>query len=98
MGDKRRPRMSWGSALLSAIFLARRLRKTWEGQEMVGILLPPSVPGALGNFAATISRESPVTMNYTASNEILASCSEQCKLQRVITTKLLLKKIPPQVP
>ena len=25
MGDKRRPRMKWGGALLSAIFLARRL-------------------------------------------------------------------------
>ena len=55
MGDKRRPRMKWGGALLSAIFLARRLRSTWAGQEMVGILLPPSVPGALVNFAATLA-------------------------------------------
>src|SRR3984957_1921703 len=98
MGDKRRPRMNWSGALLSAIFLARRLRKTWEGQEMVGILLPPSVPGALVNFAATISGKIPVNLNYTASNEILASCAEQCKLQTVITTKLLLEKIPLQVP
>ena len=54
MGDKRRPRMSSGMALLSAILLARRLRSTWAGQEMVGILLPPSVPGALVNFAAVL--------------------------------------------
>jgi acyl-[acyl-carrier-protein]-phospholipid O-acyltransferase / long-chain-fatty-acid--[acyl-carrier-protein] ligase len=98
MGDKRRPRMNWGGALLSAIFLARRLRKTWEGQEMVGILLPPSVPGALVNFAAAISGKIPVNLNYTASNEILASCAEQCNLQTVITTKLLLEKIPLKVP
>ena len=98
MGDKRRPRMNWGGALLSAIFLARRLRQTWEGQEMVGILLPPSVPGALVNFAAVISGKIPVNLNYTASNEILASCAEQCRLQTVITTKLLLEKIPLQVP
>src|SRR5580693_6914482 len=98
MGDKRRPRMSWGSALLSAIFLARRLRKTWVGQEMVGILLPPSVPGALVNFAAAISGKIPVNLNYTASNETLASSAEQCQLQTVITTKLLLEKIPLQVP
>ena len=94
MGDKRRPRMKWSGALLSAIFLARRLRKTWEGQEMVGILLPPSVPGALVNFAAAISGKIPVNLNYTASNETLASSAEQCKLQTVITTKLLLEKIP----
>jgi acyl-[acyl-carrier-protein]-phospholipid O-acyltransferase / long-chain-fatty-acid--[acyl-carrier-protein] ligase len=98
MGDKRRPRMHWGGALLSAIFLARRLRKTWEGQEMVGILLPPSVPGALVNFAAAISGKIPVNLNYTASNETLASCAEQCNLQTVITTKLLLEKIPLTVP
>jgi acyl-[acyl-carrier-protein]-phospholipid O-acyltransferase/long-chain-fatty-acid--[acyl-carrier-protein] ligase len=98
MGDKRRPRMNWSGALLSAIFLARRLRKTWEGQEMVGILLPPSVPGALVNFAAAISGKIPVNLNYTASNEILASCAEQCNLQTVITTKLLLEKIPLKVP
>jgi acyl-[acyl-carrier-protein]-phospholipid O-acyltransferase/long-chain-fatty-acid--[acyl-carrier-protein] ligase len=98
MGDKRRPRMKWGSALLSAIFLARRLRKTWEGQDMVGVLLPPSVPGALVNFAAMISGRIPINLNYTASNETLASCAEQCKLQTVITTKLLLEKIPLEVP
>jgi acyl-[acyl-carrier-protein]-phospholipid O-acyltransferase/long-chain-fatty-acid--[acyl-carrier-protein] ligase len=98
MGDKRRPRMKWSGTLLSAIFLARRLRTTWEGQVMVGILLPPSVPGALVNFAAAISGKIPVNLNYTASNEVLASCAEQCNLQTVITTKLLLEKIPLQVP
>ncbi len=98
MGDKRRPRMKWGAALLSSIFLARRLRKTWEGQEMVGILLPPSVPGALVNFAAMISGKVPVNLNYTASNETIASCAQQCKLKTVITTKLLLEKLPIEVP
>jgi len=98
MGDKRRPRMNWGSALLSAIFLARRLRATWAGQEMVGILLPPSVPGALVNFAATLSGKVPVNLNYTSSSEALASCAAQCNLQTVITTKLLLDRIPLEVP
>ena len=98
MGDKRRPRMKWGNALLSSIFLARRLRRVWAGQEMVGILLPPSVPGALVNFAASLSGKIPVNLNYTASNETLASCAQQCSLQTVITTKLLLEKLPLQVP
>jgi acyl-[acyl-carrier-protein]-phospholipid O-acyltransferase/long-chain-fatty-acid--[acyl-carrier-protein] ligase len=98
MGDKRRPRMKWGAALLSSIFLARRLRKTWEGQEMVGILLPPSVPGALVNFAAMLSGKIPVNLNYTASNETIASCAKQCNLKTVITTGLLLEKLPIQIP
>jgi len=98
MGDARRPRMNWGAALLSSIFLARRLKATWEGQEMVGILLPPSVPGALVNFAATLSGKIPVNLNYTASSETLALCARQCDLKTVITTKALLDKIPLQVP
>ena len=98
MGDKRRPRMKWGGALLASILLARRLRKIWAGQEMVGILLPPSVPAALVNFAATLCGKIPVNLNYTASNETLSSCAAQCKLETVITTRLLLEKIPLQVP
>jgi acyl-[acyl-carrier-protein]-phospholipid O-acyltransferase / long-chain-fatty-acid--[acyl-carrier-protein] ligase len=98
MADKRRPRMRWHSTLLSAIFLARRLRSTWAGQEMVGILLPPSVPGALVNFAATLAGKIPVNLNYTSTDEGLASCAAQCRLETVITTKLLLDRIPLKVP
>ena len=98
MADKRRPRMKWAGVLLSSIFLARRLRATWAEQEMVGILLPPSVPGALVNFAATLSGKVPVNLNYTSSNEALASCAAQCKLETVITTKLLLDRLPLKVP
>jgi len=42
------------SGAAGALVLARRLRKLWQGQEMVGVLLPPSVPGALVNFAAIL--------------------------------------------
>ena len=98
MGDKRRPRIKWGGALLSAIFLARRLRGTWAGQDMVGILLPPSVPGALVNYAEALAGKTPVNLNYTSSDEALASCAAQCKLETVITTKALLDRIPLKVP
>jgi len=65
---------------------------------MVGILLPPSVPGALVNFAATLAGKIPVNLNYTSTDEGLASCAAQCKLETVITTKLLLDRIPLKVP
>ena len=98
MGDKRRPRMAWGAVLLSSIFLARRLRKVWQGQEMVGILLPPSIPGAMVNFAAMLAGKIPVNLNYTISDDALASCAAQCSIQTVITTRQLLEKIPLRVP
>lgn len=94
MADRRRPRMKWSGVLLSAIFLARRLRGVWAGQEMVGILLPPSVPGAQVNFAAMLAGKVPVNLDYTASAEALASSAVQCNLQTILTARPLLDKIP----
>ena len=45
----RAPHLRFGGALTRTVFLARRLRGSWGGQEMVGILLPPSVAGDLVN-------------------------------------------------
>jgi acyl-[acyl-carrier-protein]-phospholipid O-acyltransferase/long-chain-fatty-acid--[acyl-carrier-protein] ligase len=65
---------------------------------MVGILLPPSVPGALVNFAALLQGKVPVNLNYTASTEVLASCAKQCDLRTVITSRAFLEKVKLQVP
>ena len=54
MADAQNPRVSFGAALVRSVFLARRLRKIWSGQTMAGVLLPPSVPGALVNHAALL--------------------------------------------
>ena len=65
---------------------------------MVGILLPPSIPGALVNYAAMLAGKIPVNLNYTLSDEALASCTAQCNIQTVISTKLLLDRIPLKIP
>ncbi len=98
MADQRVPKLRFGAARTRTVFLARRLKALWQGQEMVGILLPPSVPAALVNFAALLCGKIPVNLNYTASNEILASCARQCALQTVVTSKAFLERVPLQVP
>src|SRR2546425_1267336 len=98
MADTRTPKLRFGAALARTVFLARRLREVWQGQTMVGILLPPSVPGALVNFAALLAGKVPVNLNYTSSNEILASCARQCELQTVVTSNAFLECVPLQVP
>src|SRR5580693_394115 len=98
MADGQRPKLNYFSALAGALVLARRLRKRWQGQEMVGILLPPSVPGALVNFAAMLMGKVPVNLNYTVSNETLASCAEQCNLKTVVTARVFLEKVKIQPP
>ena len=98
MADGQRPKLNYFSALAGTVVLARRLRKHWQGQEMVGILLPPSVPGALVNFAAMLMGKVPVNLNYTVSNEALASCAEQCNLKTVVTARVFLEKVKVQPP
>lgn len=98
LADGRTPRVSFGAALVRTIFLARRLRKTWQGQEMVGLLLPPSVGGALVNLAATLLGKVPVNLNYTVSAETLASCARQCNLQSIVSSRAFLEHIKLQLP
>jgi acyl-[acyl-carrier-protein]-phospholipid O-acyltransferase/long-chain-fatty-acid--[acyl-carrier-protein] ligase len=92
--DGRVPKISFGSMLAKSIFVARRLQSLWEGQEMVGILLPPSVGGALVNYAATLLGRVPVNLNYTANNEVIASCGKQCNLQTVVASKAFMERFP----
>ncbi|HSH17427.1 MAG TPA: MFS transporter, partial [Verrucomicrobiae bacterium] len=92
MADSQSPKASFGSALVKTVFLARRLKKVWAGQKMVGLLLPPSVPGALVNFAAMLLGKVPVNLNYTVSESTLASCVEQCGITTVITSRKFIEK------
>ncbi|MGC0772225.1 MAG: acyl-[ACP]--phospholipid O-acyltransferase [Candidatus Acidiferrum sp.] len=98
MADGQTPKLNFFAVLARTLFLARRLRKTWEGQGMVGVLLPPSIPGALVNFAAMLMGKVPVNLNYTASNETLESCAKQCNLKTVITARAFLERVHVQPP
>jgi acyl-[acyl-carrier-protein]-phospholipid O-acyltransferase / long-chain-fatty-acid--[acyl-carrier-protein] ligase len=94
MADGQTPRLNFFAVLARTLFLARRLRTHWRGQEMVGILLPPSIPGALVNLAAMLIGKVPVNLNYTASNETLASCAKQCNLKSIISARAFLERVP----
>jgi len=94
MADGKTPHVSFASALMKSIYLARRLRREWQGQKMVGILMPPSVGGALVNYAALLMGKVPVNFNYTASNEVIASCAEQCATTTTVTSKMFLERLP----
>jgi acyl-[acyl-carrier-protein]-phospholipid O-acyltransferase/long-chain-fatty-acid--[acyl-carrier-protein] ligase len=65
---------------------------------MVGIFLPPSIPGALVNLAALLMGKIPVNLNYTASRETLASCAKQCDLKTIVSARAFLEKAPVQPP
>ncbi len=93
MTDATSGSVNFGTALVKTVFLARRLKHVWRGQEMVGLFLPPSVPGALVNYAALLCGKVPVNLNYTLSEATIAACAKQCDIQTVITSRKFLEKI-----
>jgi len=91
--DATTPKISFGTALVKSLFLARRLKPRWPGQGMVGLYLPPSVGGALANYAAYLCGKVPVNLNYTLSETTLAECVRQCEIKTVVTSRKFLEKI-----
>ena len=99
MADLKTPRVSFASALGKTVYIARRLRRQLNDkspgpQPTVGLLIPPSVGGALTNYALMLMGRVPVNLNYTASNEVIASCAAQCGIEVVITSKAFLERFP----
>jgi acyl-[acyl-carrier-protein]-phospholipid O-acyltransferase/long-chain-fatty-acid--[acyl-carrier-protein] ligase len=94
MADGKTPKVSFGSALNKTVYIARRLRTKIGDQPMVGMLLPPSVGGALTNYALMLMGRVPVNLNYTSSNEVIASCAGQCGIDVVITSTAFLERFP----
>src|SRR5437016_6989973 len=98
MADGQRKKLNYCSALVATLLLARRLGRPWQGQEMVGVLLPPSIPGALVNLAAMLMGKVPVNLNYTVSKETLASCAKQCELKSIISARAFLERVHVELP
>jgi acyl-[acyl-carrier-protein]-phospholipid O-acyltransferase / long-chain-fatty-acid--[acyl-carrier-protein] ligase len=92
MADATTPHVSFIGALTRSILMARRLKSVWANQTKVGLLLPPSVGGALANWAALLSGKVPVNLNYTLTESAIASCVQQCELQTVLTSRMFLEK------
>lgn len=92
LADAHTPHVSFSGALTRSILLARRLRAVWAAERQVGLLLPPSVGGALGNWAALLAGKVPVNLNYTLAPEALAACQRQCEIKVVLTSRSFLEK------
>ena len=98
MADHSRPHVTGLQALIGTIALARVLRPQWEGQQHVGLLLPPSVAGALVNIAASLSGKTSVNLNYTVGRSGLESAIMLASLRTVVTSRLFVEKAKLDIP
>lgn len=93
MADSLGHRLRFGQVLVGALLFRHDVVKRCDGQDMVGLLLPPSVPAALLNFAITMAGKVPVNLNYTASEEALRIAIDRCDLKTIYTSRSFLEKV-----
>ncbi len=84
--------LTYGRTLAGSLLIAEWLRKNRRNDEMVGVLLPSTVAGALVNVGATIAAKVPVNLNFTAGPEAMAAVVAQCQIKTTITSKSFLAK------
>jgi acyl-[acyl-carrier-protein]-phospholipid O-acyltransferase/long-chain-fatty-acid--[acyl-carrier-protein] ligase len=92
MADSTGQRLTYGRALVGALLLSRAIRARTAGEDMVGLLLPASVGGALANIAALFAGHVPVNLNFTAGADAMADARAQCGIRTVITSRRFLEK------
>ncbi|MCX7819590.1 MAG: acyl-[ACP]--phospholipid O-acyltransferase [Kiritimatiellae bacterium] len=100
MTDTLGRRLTGGRALIASIALARQLAPRVRGHPAVGVLLPPSVGGALANLALALLRVPSVNLNFTVSAEAFRSAIRQAGVRTVVTSRAFLEKIrlPAELP
>lgn len=92
VADSSGKKLSYALTLISSVALAKKLKGKLDQEKTIGILIPPSVGGALANIAVSILNKVPVNINYTSSKEAIASIIKQCAMQYVLTSRTFLEK------
>ncbi|MFQ5990619.1 MAG: MFS transporter, partial [Candidatus Methylomirabilales bacterium] len=92
MADSSGMKLSYGRALVSSMLLARWIRNHSPEDRMVGLLLPPTIAGALANIGALLAGKVPVNLNYTTGREAMISAIQQCGIRTILTSRIFLAK------
>ena len=87
-------KLNYIQTLIAALTFADKIKSTASDDHKVGIMLAPSVGGAVANIAVTLLGKVPVNLNYTLSKQVIESKIEQCDIKCVITSAEFLKKLP----
>ncbi len=93
IADSGGKRLNYGQTLASAVALSRQIAPITDGQEKVGILLPPSAGGVLANLAVALLGKVSVNLNYVASKQARALAINQCGIKCVISSRRFIEKL-----
>jgi acyl-[acyl-carrier-protein]-phospholipid O-acyltransferase/long-chain-fatty-acid--[acyl-carrier-protein] ligase len=92
ISDSTGKHLSYGQTLAGAVAFANEIDKFTQSQDKVGILLPPSVGGAIANLAVTMLGKVAVNLNYTMSEEVRNLAVNQCGIEYAISSRSFVEK------
>ena len=87
LSDSSGKTLTYGKALAASVMLASSLSAKLPAARRVGVLVPPSVGGALANAALAQLGKVPVNLNYTASAEAVAHAVDVAGIETVVTSR-----------
>ncbi len=89
-----KPELTYGETLVGVKILMKRLKPLLGNDAMVGVWLPPSAGGAITNICLACLGKTSVNLNYTSAPAIVQASIQQCKITKVITSKIFAHKVP----
>jgi acyl-[acyl-carrier-protein]-phospholipid O-acyltransferase/long-chain-fatty-acid--[acyl-carrier-protein] ligase len=93
ISDTTGKRLTYGKALIASTALANLLEQKTQGQDNIGIFLPPSVAGALANLSAALLNKTSVNLSYAVSEADRDYMLQAADIRIVLTSRAFLEKI-----
>lgn len=92
IADSTGKELTYGKTLIGALLLSKKIRKQCADQQMVGVMLPASVGGALANVSVLMAGKVPVNLNFTAGKEAIDAAIRQCGIKTILTSAAFIAK------
>ena len=93
LADSLKVSLTFGSALTRALALGRVLGRELGPERYVGVLVPPSVAGAVANIALLFLGKIPINLNYSASQAVIDKAIARCGIKRIVASRKFLEKV-----
>lgn len=92
MADSTGRELTYGRALTASLLLSKIIRARAADQQVIGILLPASVAGALANVATSLAGKVAVNLNFTAGADAMAMAVDRCGIRTIVSSRAFLSK------
>jgi acyl-[acyl-carrier-protein]-phospholipid O-acyltransferase/long-chain-fatty-acid--[acyl-carrier-protein] ligase len=93
MADSTGVELSGERFITATLMMASSLRSKLEGSQNIGVLLPTSVGGSMGNMALLTLGKTIVNLNYSAGQESLLHALKIADITKIVASKQFITKL-----